>query len=217
PPPSWEPVDHALEDLRLFTGVVFADAVGVATTLERLSELGRDTRALASSCLVAGSHEARRALQRCALRADAAVDAVASDLVGEGSGTTWLVVGSPDAQESIAATLASRGAQAVAPPVCTMTTTKWRADRLRELLTSRPVHAIVFAEPVEVRRLVAALDVDERPALHSMVVAAAGESTSSALREQGVEPTITMIDPSPAALARALAAALGGRSADERG
>lgn len=217
PPPSWEPLDRALEDLRPFTGVVFADEVGVAATLERLSRLGRDARALASSCLVAGSHEALRALHRCALRADAAADTLSPDLVGDGSGTTWLVVGSPDAQRSIVATLAARGARAVAPPVCTMTTMKWRTDRLRELLTSRPVHAIVFGEPVEVRRLVGALDVDERSALQSVVVAAAGESTRVALCEHGLQPTITTIDPSPTALARALAAALGGRSDGERG
>jgi uroporphyrinogen III methyltransferase/synthase len=216
PPPSWEPLDQALTNLRAFAGMVFADEVGVAAVLERLAARGQDARALAGSRVIAGSQEAARALRRFALRADAVVEDVSFDLPGGGSDACWLVIGSPDVQQLFASTLTHHGAAAVTPPVCTMTRTKWRADRLREVLTSRPVHAIVFANPAEVRRLVGALDVDERQVLRSMMLAAVGESTRAVLCQRGFEPAITTSESSPTALAETLAAALGRRSDDER-
>jgi uroporphyrinogen-III synthase len=83
-----------------------------------------------------------------------------------------------------------------------------RADRLREVVVSRPVHAIVFGGPAEVRGLVETLDVDERQALRSIVLAAVGESTRKSLRQCGFEPAIVTTDASPTALAEALAAVL---------
>ncbi|MBI2160281.1 MAG: uroporphyrinogen-III C-methyltransferase [candidate division NC10 bacterium] len=217
PPPSWELLDRTLRNVRSFAGVVFADDAGVAAVIERLTVHGQDARTLAGCLLVAGSREAACALRRFALRADAVVEDDSSDLPGGGSEAYWLVVGSPDVQQLITSTLAHHGSRAVTPPICTMTTTKWRADRLREVLTSRPVHAIVFVGPAEVRRLVGALDVDERPLLRSMVLAAVGEATRVTLSQCGFEPAITTIDPSPPALAATLAAALGRSSDDERG
>jgi uroporphyrinogen III methyltransferase / synthase len=215
PPPSWEPLDQALGNLRSVAGVVFADEVGVATVLERLAARGQDARALAGFQVIAGSQEAARALRRVALRPDALVEDACRGLRRGPSEARWLVVGSPDAQELLSLTLADHGGSAVMPPVCTLTTTKWRADRVRQLLTSRPVQAIVFAAPVEVDRLVGALDVDERSALGSIFLAVVGESTGEALRRRGFEPAITTIDPSPAAVVEALAAALDRRSDDE--
>jgi uroporphyrinogen III methyltransferase/synthase len=208
PPPSWEPLDRALKDLRSFAAVVFADEVGVTTVLERLAAQGRDARALAGSRLVAGSPEAARALRRFALRTDAVIEDAPLDMPGPNRHVGWLVVGSPDAQELIASTLAHDGARAVTPPICTMTTTRLRADRLREVVITRPVHAIVFGGPAEVRRLVGTLDADERQALHSIVLAAVGESTRKSLRQCGFEPAIITTDASPTAPAEALAAVL---------
>ena len=90
---------------------------------------------------------------------------------------------------------------------------KARSDRLRELLTSRRVHAIVFAGAVEVSRLLGSLDVDEHPALYSIVLATTGESARAALVRSGFEPAITMTD---AGLPEVLAATLGRLSGDER-
>jgi uroporphyrinogen III methyltransferase/synthase len=211
PPPSWDPLDRALDQLRSFVGVV-VDEVGLTALLDRLAALGQDSRALAGVHLAAGSHEAARALGRCALRPDVLVDAASWDLPSS-PGAQWLVVGSPDVQQLVASALVRRGARAETPPICAMSMTKARADRLRELLTLRPVHAIAFADPVEVRRLLGALDVDERPALRSIVLAAIGNSTGAALVQYGFEPTITTTE---AALPESLAATLGRVSGDGR-
>jgi uroporphyrinogen III methyltransferase/synthase len=212
PPPSWDPLDRALEDLRSFAGVVVADEVGLTAVLERLTALGQDARVLAGVRLAAGSQGALRALGRYALRPDVVVDDASWDFPG-GTEARWLVVGSPDGQQLIASALVHRGLRVETPPVCTITTTKARSDRIRELLTSRCVHAIVFAGPLEVWRLLGALDADERPALHSIVLATTRESARAALARSGFKPTITMTE---AALPQALAATLGRVSGDER-
>ncbi len=212
PPPSWGLFDRTLEELRSFVGLVIADQVGVTAVVDRLAAMGQDGRTLAGVRLVAGSREAARALRRYALRPDLVVGDASWELPGNPE-ARWLVVGSPDVQEFIASALGHQGMRAETPPVCTITTTKARVDRLRELLTSRPVHAIVFADPMDVRRLLGALDVDERPVLRSMVLAAIGESTRAALFRYGFEPAITTTD---AAVPDALAAVVGRVAGDER-
>ncbi len=214
-PPSWETLDRALDELPTYTGVVFADEVGVAAVGERLAARGRDARALGGLRVVAASHAAARRLQGLGILADAVVEEASSDWLGGGMAAPWLVVGRGDAQDIIAATLTQRGARALAPPICTMTTPKWRAERLREVLTSRPVHAIVFADPGEVRGLVGALDAEERSALQSLMLVAVGDSTSAALARWGLDRVIRTAHGSPNAVAKVLATVLGQRSDDD--
>ena len=92
-----------------------------------------------------------------------------------------------------------------APPVAVVACPKWRADRIRELLTTRPVHAIAFAHPSRVRRLMSVLDGEEHQALRALVLAASNPSTARAVREHGLEPAV--VASGPAALAEALVAA----------
>jgi uroporphyrinogen III methyltransferase/synthase len=204
PPPSWDALDRALGELRSFVGVVVADEVGLTAVLDRLAALGQDARALAGVRLGAGGQGAVGALGRYGLRPDVVIDDALGGLPS-GPDARWLVVGSPDVQQLVASDLVRRGARAETPPVCTIATPKARADRLRELMTSHRVHAIVFTDVVEVRRLLGALDVDERPALRSIVLAAVGEPTRAALVQSGLEPMITTTD---AAVPEALAATL---------
>jgi uroporphyrinogen III methyltransferase/synthase len=216
PPPSWEPLDRVLEDLPACAGVVFADEVGVAAVGARLAVRGRDARALAGRRIIATSHAAARGLRGLGILADAVVEETSSDwLESAPAASSWLVVGRSDAQDVIAATLAHRGTCAMTPPVCVTTTPKWRAERVREVLTSRPVRAIVFVDPGEVRGLAGALDAEVRSALSSMALVAVGDSTSAALSRCGLEPAIRATDQAPAAVADALATALGRRLDDD--
>jgi uroporphyrinogen-III synthase len=85
---------------------------------------------------------------------------------------------------------------------------------LREVLTTRPVHAIVFADAGEVRGLAGALDAEERSTLGTRVLVAAGDATAAALARWSVAPAIRTDDGAPEAVAWALRAALGGPSHD---
>jgi uroporphyrinogen III methyltransferase/synthase len=218
PPPSWAALDRALDELPACAGVVFADGIGVSAVGERLAARGRDARALAGVRIVAASPEAARRLRARGLLADAVVGETAADRVADGETAPWLpwlVVGRGDAQDLLVAALARRGGRALAPPVCTMATPKWRAERLREVLTSRPVDAIVFADPGEVRGLANALDPEERSALASATLVAVGEPTVEALARFRLAPAIRVADDAPDVVVASLMAALPGRSRDD--
>jgi uroporphyrinogen-III synthase len=145
--------------------------------------------------------------------ADAVVEE-SGDWPGDASAGPWLVVGRADAQEVVAATLAERGIRAVTPPAGTMAPSKSQAERLREVLTIRPAHAVVVADPGEARGLLAALDAEERSALTPMALLAVGAATGAALARGGLAPAITLADGSPEAVAGALGSAVRRRCDD---
>lgn len=209
PATSWEGLDQALRDLASFTGVVFADDVGVPAVFARLTALGLDARALAGRQLVAAGEGTAAAVGRYAVRADRVIGetelACPSDSGRRGA---WLVVGGADAQALMASALRAQGATCIAPRVCVEATPKWRADRLRELLTTRPVRAVAFLRVAEVRQLLSVLDSDERQSLRGVTLAAS-RASADVLRQHGFAPSIVAADNSAQTLAEALATGLG--------
>jgi uroporphyrinogen-III synthase len=200
-PASWAPLDRVLKDLASFTTLVFADEDGVEVAFARFVALGLDARALAGRRLIADSTTTGSALEKHGVRADLVIDGWDSDAdIGAGS---FLVLGSPDSQAPIAAELCRRGVPHEVPLVSILTRPKWRADRIRELLTTRPVQAIAFPTANHVRRLVSVLDDEERRALRPLILAASCASAAHELRQQGLDPTVLASD--PASLAQALA------------
>jgi uroporphyrinogen-III synthase len=118
------------------------------------------------------------------------------------------VVGSAERQAEVAARLAHGGAHVEAPEVCAPAVPKWRADRLRELLTTRPVHAVAFSDAAQVSRLLSALDPEERPRLARVTLAAADAETADALRLQALAPAVEVATADPDALTEALVGVL---------
>lgn len=208
-PASWRALDAALTGLRDFVGIAFADNAGVEVFFERLAASGRDARAIGGLRVIARGELAAAALREHGLRADSVMGLAEDEILAEEArGGCWLVVGSSELQAEVAARLQHQGASTESPPVCAYSFPKWRADRLRELLTSRPVHAIALMDAAEVRQLFAALDPEERQALRGVILAASGNATGQALRNVGLTPAVTVTEPSPEALAHGLAAAM---------
>lgn len=200
-PASWAPLDQALKDLVSFTTVVFADEDAVAAAFARFAVLGLDARALAGRRIVAEGETIASALDKRGIRADLVIDGW--DSATDSGGGSILVLGSPDSQAPVVADLRRRHLPHEAPPVSIVARPKWRADRIRELLTTRPVHAIAFPDATHVRRLASVLDDEERRALRPLVLAVSCASAAHALRQQGLEPTV--LASGPVLLAQALA------------
>jgi len=200
-PPSWAPLDRALKDLASFTTLVFADEDGVEVAFARLAALGLDARTLAGRLVIADGETTGRALEKHGIGADLVIDGW--DSAADTGGGSALVLGSPDSQAPIAAELGRRGVAYEAPLASIVTRPKWRADRIRELLTTRPVQAIAFPTANHVRRLVSVLDDEERRALRPLLLAASCAAAAHELRQQGLDPTVLASD--PASLAQALA------------
>lgn len=200
-PASWAPLDRALKGLASFTTLVFADEDAVAATFARFGVLGLDGRSLAGRQIIADGELTEIALEKRGIRADLVIDGW--DSATDAGGGSFLVLGSSDSQAPIAADLRRRGFLHEAPPVSIVTRAKWRADRIRELLTTRPVHAIAIPTTTHVRRLVCVLDDEERQALRPLVLAVSSAAAAHALRELRLDPTL--LASGPALLAQALA------------
>jgi len=210
PPISWDELDRALARLDSYAGVVFADETAVVALFERLGAHGGDARALAHHQVIADGHWTRTLLAQRSIRADRVIEQWNGNTAFAPAPETgpWLVVGSPDSQAEVASALAGQGVRADTPAVCRLATPKWRADRLRELLTTRPVDAIAFPHRYQVRRVLAALDPDERRSIAGVCLVSSGPSVTQALRDGGLAPALVVDDPSPETLAETLAIAL---------
>jgi len=213
PPPSWVLLDRALDELPGWAGVVLADGAAVTAVRTRLAARGRDARALAGLRVIAASRDAAHGLGALGIVADAVVEETSGDWPGDASAAPWLVAGRADAQEVVAAILARHGIRAVTPPAGTMAPSKSQAERLREVLTTRPAHAVVLADPGEARGLLAALDAEERSALAPLALIAVGAATGAALAREGLEATM-VAEGSPETVAGALGAAVRRRCDD---
>jgi uroporphyrinogen III methyltransferase/synthase len=196
-------LDRAIEHLAPAATVLFADEDAVAVAAARLAARGLDARALAGRRIIADGESTAAALGRSGVRADLVLDGW--DAAIDAGAGSWLVLGGPDTQASIVADLRRRGLPSEAPALSTLASPKWRADRIRELLTTRPVRAIAFAHATQVRRFVSVLDDEERRALGRLALATSSGSAARALREHGLEPAV--VASGPAALAEALAVA----------
>jgi uroporphyrinogen III methyltransferase/synthase len=70
PPPSWEPLDAAINALATYDWVIFTSVNGVSFFMERLRLAGRDARDLHGARLAAIGPRTAEALERCGLRPD---------------------------------------------------------------------------------------------------------------------------------------------------
>ncbi len=219
PPSSWTHLDRSLAELRAFSGLLFTDPAGVGAFFERLVARGHDARALAGRVIIADGERTAIALAQHGIRADHSVDAWddADSAAPDFFAGRWLIVGSPEYGAHAEHALRRLGASYEAPAVCRHSTPKWRADRLRELLTTRPVHAIAFMHGVEVRQFMNVLDPEERKHLSRVTLAASGKSAAHALREYALVPSIVASEGSARALVEALTTAWVTRSFDPDG
>lgn len=210
PPASWAGLDCALAELRAFAVLLFTDPSGVDAFFARLAARRSDARSLAGRMVVADGECTADALVRHGIRADHVTDEWdGADAVGAvGFNGRWLIVGGSAYRAHAERALRRLGASYEAPAVCRQSTPKWRADRLRELLTTRPVHAIVFTHGAEVEQFVNALDPEERERLSRVTLVAAGDSVARILRSYALAPFIVRSGGSAPALVEALTIAL---------
>jgi uroporphyrinogen III methyltransferase/synthase len=116
PPADWSAADAMIDRLGEFRWLVLSSANGVQHFLNRLFELGRDTRALANTRLAAIGPATVEALAQYHLRADACPDsyraeALAETLAPQTRGQRVLLLRASRGREVLGEMLAAAGAQ----------------------------------------------------------------------------------------------------------
>ncbi|MGD2068453.1 MAG: uroporphyrinogen-III C-methyltransferase [Gemmatimonadota bacterium] len=204
-PATWAFVDEALDSMRLWDWIVFADGPSVDRFLGRLLERGGDLRRLGSTRLAALSPGAAERLGNHHLRPDVGPEGAGGGepearLVRAARGRSFLLVGDGREPVALGDGLADAGAvvrRLVAS--CSVDVAEpdaWVADGL----AAGEIHWVVATREETARGLVRLYGA----ALGRARLASLDPTASAVLREAGHEPAVEVCCPSPSSLADAL-------------
>jgi uroporphyrinogen III methyltransferase/synthase len=116
PPSDWTEVDHTIDQLASFDGVLFGSVNGVRYYLQRLFDRGLDTRVFARCRLGTVGSKTRAAIEKYHLRCDwtpssFSAEALATMISSEAKGKRFLVVRASRSASVLASELCRAGAE----------------------------------------------------------------------------------------------------------
>jgi uroporphyrinogen III methyltransferase / synthase len=212
PPPSWEPLDAALEALDTFTWVIFTSVNGVAMVDRRLPARGRAWTALAGRRVAAIGPATADALAEHGVRADL----VPGEYRAEGLLERLRGVITPadrvmlpraaQTRDVLVSGLRRLGAQVTEVPAYATRRAEAGTARLREALVAGTIDAITFTSSSTARNFAELFTEDERRSwLARVTVASIGPVTAATAAEYGLRTEVMPLEYTIPALARALA------------
>ena len=211
PPPSWEPLDAALNSIDTFPWVIFTSVNGVAMVDRRLTARRHAWAAIGRRRVAAIGPATAEALAEHGVRADV----VPGEYRAEGlvarlrhevrPGDRVLLPRAAQTRDVLVAELRKVGADVVEVPVYVTRKVERDAGRLRDALSSRSVHAVTFTSSSTARNFSELFSDDERRALLSGVtVASIGPITAATAAEYGLVTDVMPGEYTIPALTRAL-------------
>ncbi|HEX9818962.1 MAG TPA: uroporphyrinogen-III synthase [Methylomirabilota bacterium] len=212
PPPSWEPLDAALEALDTFTWVIFTSVNGVAMVDRRLPARGRGWSALAGRRVAAIGPATADALAEHGVRPDLVPrEYRAEGLVERLRGVITpadrvLLPRAAQTRDVLVTELQRLGARVTEVPAYATRRADAGAARLREALAAGAIDAVTFTSSSTARNFAELFTEDERRAwLSRVTVASIGPITAATAAEYGMTTEVMPHEYTIPALARALA------------
>jgi uroporphyrinogen III methyltransferase/synthase len=210
PPPSWEPLDQAIEGIASFDWVAFTSANGVEQFFRRLVLQRKDARSLANAKVAAIGPETAESLRRHGIEPDL----VPETFQGEGlvedfrdrlrPGSKLLLPSALGAREVVADGLRRLGATVVVAPAYQSVPVTKGGDTLLSGLERERIHAVTFTSSSSVRHFMALLPDDGPRILKGVIIACIGPVTAETARTFGLEPAIVPMQSTVPALADAI-------------
>ena len=212
PPPSWEPLDAALDALGSFTWVIFTSVNGVAMVDRRLSSRRLAWAALAGRRVAAIGPATADALAEHGVR----VDLVPEEYRAEGllerlrgvvtPADRVLLPRAAQTRDVLVTGLRHLGAQVTEVPAYATRRAEGGAARLREALAAGTIDAVTFTSSSTARNFAELFTEDERRDwLGHVTVASIGPITAGTAAEYGLTTDVMPDEYTIPALARALA------------
>jgi len=211
-PPSWEPLDTALDALDTFSWVVFTSVNGVAMVDRRLSARGVAWSALAGRRVAAIGPATADALAEHGARADL----VPTEYRAEGLLERLRAVVTPadrvllpraaQTRDVLVTGLRRLGVQVTEVPAYATRRAEAGTARLREALAAGTIDAVTFTSSSTARNFAELFTEDERRSwLGRVAVASIGPVTAATAAEYGLTTDVMPGEYTIPALARALA------------
>lgn len=211
PPPSWQPLDDALDVLEQFTWVIFTSVNGVAMVDRRLPTRGLSWAALAGRRVAAIGPATADALAEHGVRADLVpAEYRAEGLLERLRGVITpadrvLLPRAAQTRDVLVTELRRLGAQVTEVPAYTTRRADAGTARLREALAAGTIDAVTFTSSSTARNFAELFSEDERRAwLSRVTVASIGPITAATAAEYGMMTDVTPSEYTIPALARAL-------------
>ena len=212
PPPSWEPLDAALDALGTFTWVIFTSVNGVAMVDRRLPARGLAWAALADRRVAAIGPATADALAEHGVRPDL----VPGEYRAEGllerlrgvitPADRVLLPRAAQTRDVLVTGLRRLGAQVTEVPAYATRRADAGAARLREALAAGAIDAVTFTSSSTARNFAEMFTEEERRSwLGRVTVASIGPITAATATEYGLTTAVMPDEYTIPALARALA------------
>ena len=212
PPPSWEPLDAALDALGTFTWVIFTSVNGVAMVDRRLPARGLAWAALAGRRVAAIGPATADALAEHGVRPDL----VPGEYRAEGllerlrgvitPADRVLLPRAAQTRDVLVTGLRRLGAQVTEVPAYATRRADAGAARLREALAAGAIDAVTFTSSSTARNFAEMFTEEERRSwLGRVTVASIGPITAATATEYGLTTAVMPDEYTIPALARALA------------
>ncbi|OLE39107.1 MAG: hypothetical protein AUG00_03470 [Candidatus Rokubacteria bacterium 13_1_20CM_2_70_7] len=211
PPPSWTPVDEALDSLETFTWVIFTSVNGVTMVDRRLRQRGLDWGAFRHLRVAAIGPATAEALVEHGLRTDAVpadyrAEGLVERLRGEiGPRDRVLLPRAAQTRDVLPKELERLGATVREVPAYTTRRVDASAARLREALAGGTVDAVTFTSSSTARNFAELFSDEERRAwMEGVTVASIGPVTAATAAEHGITTHVMPREYTIPALARAI-------------
>jgi len=210
PPPSWAPLDHAIERAQSFAWVVFTSANGVRVFFERLQALNADVRDWQRARFAAIGPQTAKALRAYCVR----VEVVADEFRAEGvvaalgragvAGQRILLPRAAGARQVLPQQLRDQGADVEEVITYTTVPPSSPAVEICELLRRGEVDLVTFTSSSAVHNFVSLLGGDAAAALAGAAVGCIGPVTAETARSYGMEVAVEPAAYTTAAFADAI-------------
>jgi len=210
-PDDWGPADRAIAQLETYTRLIFTSANAVDRFLDRMDHLGRPRRDLNPLDLMAIGPATGQRLESRGLsverstevsRAESLLDLIS--LRGRPERERILIPRAEVAREALPGGLRRLGAKVDVVPVYRTVVVPLSEEALG-LLSDHAVDLVTFSSPSTVANLLAGIRaIGGAAALTGVTVAAIGEVTAEAARQEGLDPDIVAPRATGADLARAI-------------
>ncbi|HZR45323.1 MAG TPA: uroporphyrinogen-III C-methyltransferase [Candidatus Manganitrophaceae bacterium] len=193
PPPSWAPLDAAIEKIESYHWLIFTSVNGVHFFKKRLSALGKDLRLLKGISLCAIGPRTAEEVEAWGLR----VDLVPPEFVAEGilealekkgiAGRRFLIPRALEAREILPEEIKNRGGEVEVVPAYQAVRPEYDPKEIDRLFGKEPVDMITFASASTLRNfaeIVGRKNLKER--LGKSAVACIGPITAEAAKKFGL-------------------------------
>lgn len=223
PPPSWEPLDRALDDAPSFAWVIFTSVNGVAMVDRRLRTRRLDWTALRRSRVAAIGPATAEALREHEVR----VDVVPGEYRAEGlverlrgeirAGDRVLLPRAAQTRDVLVTGLRGVGADVVEVPAYVTRRVEANTRRLRDALVSGSVDAVTFTSSSTARNFAELFSDEQRRSWFvGVTVASIGPITAATASEYGLQTSVMPREYTIPALARAITEHFASRPASRR-